>query len=142
MALVLFGVAVSFEVGELEPGAVGHSPSFLLFVVLGAELGEKLFSSRNNLRELNKFPSKEDSNGVFAVEAGMLEPISDGTFCLAASPSTPIEDLEDRALKQGCLRPWLRFPDDFDICSQCHVFLPKAASSLGSSRCAGVMFCH
>ena len=98
MALVFFGIGVPFEVDELKSRASGHEPFSALFVVFPADLWEELLSPRDDFRELLELSADEDADGGFAVEGGVLEPVSDGGFSFSTPARTSVEDFENRAL--------------------------------------------
>lgn len=66
----------------------------------------------DHLGELGAIPADEDTDRVLSIHCGVLKPVTDHTIGLAAAPSTPVEDLEDRALEEGGLRALLWGPDD------------------------------
>jgi hypothetical protein len=98
VALVFFGIGVPFEVDEFQARAPGHKPLRALFVILRADFRKKLLGSSDDFCELLELPSDEDSDSGFTIEGGVLEPIADGGFGLAASARTTVEDFENRTL--------------------------------------------
>ena len=117
--MVFFGIGIPFEVDEFKASAIGHCPGFLLLVVLGAELGEELLGSGDNFSELGEFAPDENPDRPFAVVVGVLEPIPNRGLSLAPAPRAAVEDFEDRAGQEGCLRTLLGLPDD-GLLGFCH----------------------
>ena len=54
----------------------------------------------------------EDTDGGFAVEGGMLEPVPDGGFGFSPASRASVEDFEHRAFQKGGLRALLGLPDN------------------------------
>jgi hypothetical protein len=98
VTLVFFGIGVPFDVAELQPSAIGHSPFGPLRVVGGANLGEQDPGAGDYFLQLLELPAEEYADSGFGVAIGMLQPIADGAFGLAAAASAAIENLEDGAL--------------------------------------------
>jgi hypothetical protein len=112
MALVFFGIRVSFKVDELQSSSAWHEPFGPLFVVFSADFGEELLCPSDDFRKLFELPADENADSGFAVESSVLEPVTDRGFSFPTTSGTAVKYLEDWALDECRLRTFLRRPDD------------------------------
>ena len=74
--LVLFGIAIPFQVGELESPAAWHEEFLFGFIVLGSQGDEDLLGAGHHFGKLLELAPNEQADGVLAIFGGVLKPIT------------------------------------------------------------------